>query len=173
MRDDAPCCPEPVFPHGPVPMASQTVQPEWIDYNGHMNVAYYTLAFDRSLDDFLDNWMGTGAGFVERSRLGPMALQTQIFYLGELLEGERFHVEVMLLDCDAKRMHFIATMISERTGEPAATYECLQLLVNLETRRPASYPDWALARMHKLMEAQKDTPRPAQVGRPLGIRRES
>ena len=30
------------------------VLPEWIDYNGHMNVAYYTLAFDDALDDFLD-----------------------------------------------------------------------------------------------------------------------
>ena len=27
----------------------QNVKKEWIDYNGHMNVAYYTLAFDLSL----------------------------------------------------------------------------------------------------------------------------
>ena len=33
----------------------QSVREEWIDYNGHMNVAYYTLAFDNSLDDFLEN----------------------------------------------------------------------------------------------------------------------
>ena len=32
----------------------QNVKKEWIDYNGHMNVAYYTLAFDNSLDDFLE-----------------------------------------------------------------------------------------------------------------------
>ena len=31
----------------------QRVLPEWIDYNGHMNVAYYTLAVDTAFDDFL------------------------------------------------------------------------------------------------------------------------
>ena len=30
------------------------VKKAWIDYNGHMNVAYYTLAFDKVLDDFLE-----------------------------------------------------------------------------------------------------------------------
>ena len=28
----------------------QRVEPAWIDYNGHMNMAYYNLAFDRALD---------------------------------------------------------------------------------------------------------------------------
>lgn len=28
----------------------ETVQPGWIDYNDHMNVAYYVLAFDQALD---------------------------------------------------------------------------------------------------------------------------
>ena len=32
----------------------QSVREEWIDYNGHMNVAYYTLAFDKALAFF--NW---------------------------------------------------------------------------------------------------------------------
>ena len=32
----------------------KNVLPEWIDYNDHMNVAYYTLAFDEALDDFLN-----------------------------------------------------------------------------------------------------------------------
>ena len=33
---------------GPV----EEVLEDWIDYNGHMNVAYYTLAFDRAIDLF-------------------------------------------------------------------------------------------------------------------------
>ena len=32
---------------------NQTVLAEWIDYNGHMNVAYYTLAFDKGFRFFL------------------------------------------------------------------------------------------------------------------------
>ncbi|MGB1147930.1 MAG: thioesterase family protein, partial [Alphaproteobacteria bacterium] len=30
------------------------VLPEWIDYNGHMNVAYYLVAFDTGFDTFVD-----------------------------------------------------------------------------------------------------------------------
>ena len=30
--------------------SSLTVEPGWIDYNGHMNVAFYVLAFDRATD---------------------------------------------------------------------------------------------------------------------------
>ena len=31
------------------------VKSEWTDYNGHMNVAFYTMAIDKSLDFFLEN----------------------------------------------------------------------------------------------------------------------
>ena len=44
----------------------QNVKKEWIDYNGHMNVAYYTLAFDNSLDDFLETILEIGPTFVKK-----------------------------------------------------------------------------------------------------------
>ena len=118
MRDFTPSCPEPDFGDGVLILGRQTVLPEWIDYNGHMNVAYYTLAFDKAFDDFLENWMGTGISYVARSRMGPMALQSQICYLGELMEGEAFSVRVWLIDCDEKRMHFFGQMIAENDGRP-------------------------------------------------------
>ena len=27
------------------------VRPEWVDYNGHLNMAYYTFLFDTSVDE--------------------------------------------------------------------------------------------------------------------------
>ena len=39
----------------PIILPEQKVLKEWLDYNGHMNVAYYTLAFDKSLDIFLED----------------------------------------------------------------------------------------------------------------------
>ena len=38
----------------PLLLHSESVQPEWIDYNGHMNLAYYVLIFDHATDAFLD-----------------------------------------------------------------------------------------------------------------------
>lgn len=171
MRDTSPAFPDPEFPKGPLSIGAQKVESDWIDYNGHMNVAFYTLAFDRAFDDFIENWLGIGESFVKRSRFGPMALQTQICYLGEMLEAEPFHVEALLLDHDDKRMHFIGTMISDRDGRIAATYETVGINVDLDTRRPAPYPDWALARMDAMMKAQEGHPWPKQAGQTLGIRR--
>ena len=59
MRDFTPSCPEPVFAKGWLRTHTQTVQPDWIDYNGHMNVAYYTKAFDIAFDEVLEDYFGT------------------------------------------------------------------------------------------------------------------
>ena len=32
------------------------VRPEWIDYNGHMNMAYYGVLFDEAADEFGHVW---------------------------------------------------------------------------------------------------------------------
>ena len=28
------------------------IEPQWIDYNGHLNMAYYNVMFDRAIDEF-------------------------------------------------------------------------------------------------------------------------
>ncbi|MDT8344510.1 MAG: thioesterase family protein [Thermohalobaculum sp.] len=157
-------------PPTPIRTATQRVEPGWIDYNGHMNVAYYTLAFDRALDEVFEA-LGIGATAARRDRLGPMALQSQIHYLAELVEGEAFHCEVQLLDADDKRVHFIVRMIAERDGRLAATYETLSMNVDLRARRGAPYPPQAAARIGRLVAAHAGLVRPAQVGRTIGIRR--
>ncbi|MEL6335452.1 MAG: thioesterase family protein [Pseudomonadota bacterium] len=154
----------------PILTSAQTVLPEWIDYNGHMNVAYYTLAFDRALDEVYDR-LGIGPNLIETHGMGPMALQTQIHYLAELLEGERFHAEFILLDADHKRIHAFMTMIAERTGQPCATYETLSMNVDLAARRGADYPAVAAATVARLVERHRAVARPPQAGATLAIRR--
>lgn len=157
----------------PIRTRPRRVQPDWIDYNGHMNVAYYTLAFDKSLDEIFDETLGIGEKLVREARMGPMALQTQIHYLAELVEGDEFACDFQLLDADHKRIHFFVTMINLATGAEAATYESLTVNVDLEARRSAPYPDWARARIGRLLDAHAALPRPRLAGRPLGIRRTS
>jgi len=144
---------------------------EWIDYNGHMNVAYYTLAFDKSLDEVFDEVLGIGEPMVRERRMGPMALQTQTHFLAELVEGEEFACDFQMLDADHKRIHFFVTMINLGTGAEAATYESLTMNVDLETRRSVPYPDAAQGRIDRLLEAHATLPRPRLAANPLGIRR--
>ena len=107
---------EPEFEPAPLCSTPRRVPPEWIDYNGHMNVAYYTLAFDQALDEILEP-LGIGEGLARDGRMGPMALQCQIHHLSELLEGTEFCCEFQLLDADAKRTHKFLRMINLDTGQ--------------------------------------------------------
>ncbi len=155
----------------PVTLAARQVPAEWIDYNGHMNVAYYTMAFDQALDDFLENELGIGEAHAARVRQGPYALQSHIHYLDELLEGESFVIRVRMIDHDAKRMHLFAELFNTDDDRLAATCEQMLMNVDLETRRSTPYPDWAQARMADMLAAHKVLEVPAQLGAPLGIRR--
>lgn len=158
------------FGAAPVRTSERTVPREWIDYNGHMNVAYYTMAFDNALDEVYEA-LGIGKNLVQSHRMGPMALQTQLHYLGELVEGQRFACDFRLLDADARRTHCFLEMIDLAHDTVAATYETLSLNVDLEARRGAPYPPEPAARIERLVAAHADLPRPAQVGQALRIRR--
>ena len=161
------------FEAAPIRTRARRVPAEWIDYNGHMNVAYYTMAFDQAFDEILDERLGVGESLAREHRMGPMALQTQIHYLGELLEGTEIACDFQLLDADAKRMHFFFTMINLATGETAATYESLTMNVDLEARRSAPYPERAQERIGRLRALHATLARPPLAGNPLGIRRKA
>ncbi len=160
------------FESQPIRTSTRTVPAEWIDYNGHMNVAYYLMAIDRSLDEVFD-MLGLGEDLVKTRRMGPMALASQIHYVDELLEGQRFACDFQLLDADHKRMHLFVTMHHLDKETVAATYEGLSLNVDLEARRSADYPADCLARVEALMAAHRDLPRPPLAGATIGIRRKA
>ena len=54
---------------------------EWIDYNGHMNVMYYTKVFDDAVDDYIEKMLGMGPKYTKKRGHGPYAMQTQYVYL--------------------------------------------------------------------------------------------
>lgn len=43
-------------PETPFEPPGVCVKPEWIDYNGHMNVGYYHVAFDDASTPFFTGW---------------------------------------------------------------------------------------------------------------------
>ena len=160
----------PHYESKPLRSSTRKVQPEWIDYNGHMNVAYYTLAIDQLMDDIFDE-LGVGVALVKSHRMGPMALVNQVHFLNELLEGDEFCIDLQLLDSDHKRMHYFVTMQHLGKGVPAATYEGLSMNVDLEKRRSAPYPEEALRKIEALTRAHASLPRPELAGARIGIRR--
>lgn len=154
----------------PLTTKTRTVPQDWIDYNGHMNVSYYSMAFDQAIDDVFENILGIGESHTKQTRQGPYVLQNNLHYLDELLQDAGFFVRVHLIDHDKKRLHLFLQMINE-AGVVAATSEQMLMNVDLTTRRATEYPDWVMRRLADLQTAHDILPKPMQLGATIGIRR--
>ncbi|WP_120501213.1 thioesterase family protein [Roseovarius sp. EL26] len=145
------------------------VSDDWIDYNGHMNMAYYVMAFDIGLDDILDHKLGAGIRFTKAYGQGPFVLQNHVHYLGELVSGDQFYCQYLMLAGDAKRVHIAGEMRKAIKGDLVCVME--QVLINVDhaTRRATPYPRDIQDRIHQLVAAHADIPRPNQLGRAIGL----
>jgi acyl-CoA thioester hydrolase len=146
------------------------VRPEWIDYNGHMNVAYYLLAFDQAADAFFD-LMGFDEAYRRRTGFSTFAMEAHICYLREVKAGDPLRFEIRMLDLDAKRFHYLNTMVHDTAGFVAATCEWISTGMDMTARKTAAMPAEVHARFAALLDAQRALPVPPQVGRTIGIRR--
>lgn len=147
-----------------------SVVPEWIDYNGHMNVAYYVLAFDRATDQLFD-YLGIGEAYRLATNCSIFALEAHITYERELRAGEAFAIDSRLIDADRKRLHMFHTMTKGNGTDVAATMEVMGLHVNLAGPRSVPMPDDVFGRIEALLATHRLLPPPPQLGRKIGIRR--
>lgn len=152
----------------PLVLPPRQVKPEWIDYNGHMNVAYYVLAFDNALDDAFDR-LDFGVDYVRRTASSFFVVETHVTYAREVRENDPLRITFQLLDHDEKRLHYFMAMHHAEEGYLAATSEQLGLHVSLETRRSTPMPAAMQARFAAMMAAHRALPRPAEAGRVIGI----
>lgn len=140
------------------------VLPAWIDYNGHMNVAYYLLAFDQATDLFFDH-LGLDAAHREATGGTTFAGDIHLTYQRELREGDPLRVTAQLLGYDDKRLRFFQRMHHAEEGFLAATMECLTLYVDLARRRVAPFPTEVQARLAAVQAAHRGLPLPPEAGR--------
>ena len=86
-------------------MPDLRVLPEWVDINGHMNVAFYVLAFDRGVDTFMSR-IGITPTYIQRHRASVFTLEIHVNYFRELCLGDPIQIDCQLLDFDSKRVHY-------------------------------------------------------------------
>ena len=147
-----------------------TVEPAWVDPNGHMNVGYYVVAFDRATDTFCEQ-LGVAWNYVRHGLGSVFILEAHATFARELLGGSPIRITTQLLDCDAKRVHLFHVMYHETEGFLAATNELLLTHVNLGTRRTAPWRPETLERLEAIAAAHRVLPRPSEAGHAIGIRR--
>lgn len=139
-----------------------TVQPEWLDGNGHMNLAYYVMVFDRGTDAWLDA-AGLGAAYRDQTGRSVFAVETHTLYRQEVRLGAPLLVRTRLAASGGKRVHLLHEMTSGNAA--VAMQEVLFLHVDLATRRALPLDDAASARVAAL---GTDAALPAWVGRRVG-----
>ena len=144
------------------------VRPEWIDGNGHMNVAYYLKAFDEGFDAAYQA-IGFGFDMIERRGVSTMAAEHHITYQGELFEGDPIRMETQLIDCNRKRFHWFQQMRHRETGKLAATCEWMILFVDMAKRKVAEMPDDLFELANRVKAAHANLPRPPEVGRFISL----
>ena len=154
----------------PLEFSDQQVLPEWIDFNGHMNVAYYVMAFDHGVDG-LTSYLDIGPEGIEARGTSTFTLEMHTNYLQELHLDDPIRLTCQLLDYDSKRVHFFFNMYHTEEDYLAATCEQLLLHVNLEERRSSPFPQSAVSKLETLMLLHRQLPRPEKAGRSIGIRR--
>ncbi|MHA6684076.1 thioesterase family protein [Mesorhizobium sp. A556] len=147
------------------------IEKDWIDYNGHLNMAYYNVLFDRCADQALDA-MGMGLDYVKERRLTIYTAEVHVCYVQELHLDHKVVVSFQLIDHDAKRLRAYQE-IRHVDGWLAATSETLSLHVDMEGPKVAPFPEDVLAKVEAMRAAHAGLPIPERAGRSIGIRRKT
>ena len=152
----------------PLDLHREAVRSEWIDYNGHMNVAYYVLAFDHASDAMCDH-IGIGHDYMRETGGSIFILESHVSYLREVVRDDPLRFATYIFDHDAKRIHFAHEMYHDGENYLAATNELMMLHVDLNTRRTAPMPDPVLEKLAALKASHAALPRPAGLSRTMGL----
>lgn len=148
-----------------------TVRPEWIDFNGHLNMAYYNVLFDHSVDQLYPE-LGFGEDYVKATGCTTYVAEFHVCYLRELHEGHQVYADIQLIDFDEKRFHLYQELYHE-DGWLAATAEGLTLHVDQSGPRVAPMPAQILSALQKIKADQADLPRPERIGRSIALKKRS
>ena len=158
---------EPVF-FAPFVSSVMRVEPAWIDYNGHLNMAYYNVLFDRAVDEALE-LLGCGADYVKSRRQSWFTAEVHVRYLRELHADEPVRVTFQLLDYDAKRMHFFEQLFHAADGWVSATSENMALHVDMGAGKTAAFPSGVATGLARMKAAHAKLPVPEAAGRRIAM----
>ena len=152
-----------------VEVARGHVLPEWIDYNGHMNVAYYVLAFDWGIDALWADF-GITVEHVEEQQSSTFAVESHVLYKQELKLDDPYVITSQILAFDEKRIQQFQRMYHAEEGFLAATCEWMNLHFDTRIRRVAPWPDEIRARIAEFADNQGQQPWPEQAGQRMHVK---
>ena len=136
-------------------LSSQKIIKDWIDYNGHMNLSYYLLIFDKYGADKLNNIFMMGENSAKNTGMSTMIVENNITYKQELKVDEEVEINLVYFNHDKKRLHYKFEMINKKDNKLSATFEALALYVNLNNRKVSEFEEKKLDIMQSFIKENK------------------
>ena len=136
-------------------LKSQKIIKEWVDYNNHLNMAYYILIFDQALEVMLEKFK-MGANSAKNEKRSTMVVETNTKYISEIKQEDEVDIMLSFFDHDKKRLHLKLEMIEKKTKKISASIEWLSLYVNLEARKVTEFENEKIEIMDHFIDQNKD-----------------
>jgi acyl-CoA thioester hydrolase len=154
----------------PAPFLSSVMQiePQWIDYNGHLNMAYYNVMFDRAIDELWAE-LGIGPPYMKARHGSTFTAECHVRYLREIHLGDPVQVSILLLGADEKRLHTFEELRHAGEGWVSATSENMTIHIDMKARKTAPFPADIRARIDSVAQAHSSVARPEGIGRSIGM----
>jgi len=127
---------------------------DWTDYNGHMNLAFYILVFDKGAEIILSKFM-MGEQSAKTTKKSTMAVESHTTYNNEVKENEEVDVCLSYFNHDKKRLHYKLEMYEKSKNVLSATTEVLSLYIDLNIRKVTEFENEKLKIMDEFIEENK------------------
>ncbi|MGH3137818.1 MAG: carnitine 3-dehydrogenase [Gaiellaceae bacterium] len=154
-------------PSQPLSLHETTVDPSWVDYNGHMTEARYGEVFGHATDAFL-RYVGLDAAYLDSGH-SAYTVESHIRYLREVAALEPLAVQTHVLGADEKRLHVFHTMMLGRGGDTLATGEQMLLHVDTVASRGSAWREPVAGRVAAAAAAHAPLSPPAGSGRAISM----
>jgi acyl-CoA thioester hydrolase len=148
----------------------KTIGPDWVDYNGHMNMACYVMAFDWATDVLFEA-LGLGEAYMRARDRSIFAVEAMVGYERELVEGMEIVISTRIIAADAIRLHLFHEMFHVGEGWRAARMESMALHIDMTTRKTTRFDEEMAASIAAVAKSHDALPPAEGVGRHIGQRR--
>jgi acyl-CoA thioester hydrolase len=136
-------------------LKSQKILSKWVDYNNHLNMAYYILIFDEAWEIMLGK-IKMGAHSAKTSKRSTMVVETHTQYINEVKENEEVDIILTFFDHDKKRLHLKLEMIEKKSKKLSASMEWISLYIDLNIRRVTEFEKDKIELMDDFIDKNKD-----------------
>jgi acyl-CoA thioester hydrolase len=147
----------------------ETVQPDQIDENGHMNIRHYfgfaSWAVWKATEE-----IGVDQTYIDERGMSFFTVEQHLRYYGEMRLDERFTVHSRLLERSGRALHAMAFVLDQEREKLASTFELVYVHVDMAERRSVPIPEDIATGLDARLAAD-DLDWPAPVCGAMGIRR--